>query len=74
MAYIITGETVGLALDTVSQSASDLDEALRKARQMYDTGLVNISVEDERGHKIEGDELLACLTGKKTITEDLEAK
>ena len=25
-------------------------------------------------HKIDGDELLACITGKKTITSDLQAK
>jgi hypothetical protein len=35
--------------------------------------LANISIEDEAGHKIEGDELLDCIKGKKTITEDLRA-
>jgi hypothetical protein len=25
-------------------------------------------------HKIDGDELLACITGKKTVTNDLQAK
>jgi hypothetical protein len=58
----------------LSESASDVHEALRKARQMYETGSVNVSIKDEAGHKIEGDELLACLTGEKTITEDLQAK
>lgn len=44
MEYIITGETVGLALDELSQSATDVHEALRKARQMYDAGSVNVSI------------------------------
>jgi hypothetical protein len=49
-------------------------EALSKARQMYETGLVNVSIKDQAGHKIDGDELLACITEKKTITSDLQAK
>jgi hypothetical protein len=36
--------------------------------------LVNVSIKDEVGHKIDGDELLECITGKKTITHDLQAK
>jgi hypothetical protein len=36
-------------------------------------GLASVSITDRAGHKIEGDELLACLTGKKTITPELGA-
>jgi hypothetical protein len=50
-----------------------VDDALGKARQMYETGLVNVSIADQAGHKIDGDELLECVTGKKKITEDLRA-
>jgi hypothetical protein len=35
---------------------------------------VNVSIKDEGGHTIDGDELLECITGKKTITKDLQAK
>jgi hypothetical protein len=49
-------------------------DALGKARQMYETGLVNVSIQDQAGHKIDGDELLECITGKKKITNDLQAK
>jgi hypothetical protein len=73
MAYTVTGDTLGLAIGPVSETANDAHEALSKARQMYETGLVNVSIADQAGHKIEGDELLACITGKKTITEDLRA-
>lgn len=73
MAYTITSDTVGLAIGPVSETANDVLEALNKARQMCETGLANISIEDQAGHKIDCDELLECITGKKTLTEDLRA-
>jgi hypothetical protein len=74
MAYTVTSDdTVGLAIGPVSETANDVDDALGKARQMYETGLVNVSIKDQAGHQIDGDELLDCLTGKKKITEDLRA-
>jgi hypothetical protein len=73
MTYKITGDTVGLALGPMSETANDVHEALGKARQMYETGLANVSVEDDAGHKIDGDELVACIMGKKSITKDLQA-
>jgi hypothetical protein len=74
MAYTITSDTPGLAIGPVSETANDVHEALSKARQMYETGLVNVSINDEGGQKIDGDELLACIIGTKTITNDLQAK
>ena len=74
MTYTITSETLGLAIGPVSEEANDVHEALGKAHQMYETGLVNVSIKDQAGRKIDGDELLACITGKKTITHDLKAK
>src|SRR5215469_11099829 len=38
MAYIITGDTLGLAIGPVSETANNVHEALNKARQMYETG------------------------------------
>jgi hypothetical protein len=74
MAYTVSSDdTVGLAIGPVSETANDVDDALGKARQMYETGLVNVSIADQAGHKIDGDELLECVTGKKKITEDLRA-
>jgi len=34
MAYIITGDTLGLAIGPVSETANNVHEALNKARQM----------------------------------------
>jgi hypothetical protein len=74
MAYTITGDTLGLAIGPMSETANEVREALSKARQMYETGLVNVSIRDDGRRKIEGDELVACITGKKTITGDLQAQ
>ncbi len=73
MAYTVTSDTVGLAIGSMSETANDVDEALSKARQMCDEGMANVSITDEAGHKIDGDDLLACITGKKKITEALRA-
>jgi hypothetical protein len=74
MAYTVTGDTLGLAIGPVSETANDVGEALSKARQMYETGLVNVCIKDDGGRTIEGDDLVACITGKKTITSDLQAQ
>jgi hypothetical protein len=73
MPYTVSSDTVGLAIGPVSESANDVREALSKARQMYETGLVNVSIRDEAGRRIDGDELLACITGNKKITDDLRS-
>jgi hypothetical protein len=73
MPYTITSDTVGLAVGPVWETANNVHEALSKARQMCDTGMVNVTITDQAGHKIDGDELMACIYRKKTITEDLRA-
>jgi hypothetical protein len=57
----------------MSETTNDVDEALNKARQMCETGFVNVSIKNDAEHQIDGDELLACITGKKKLTEDLRA-
>jgi hypothetical protein len=73
MVYIVTSDAVGLAIGPMAETANDVQEALNRAREMSETGLVNVSIEDDAGNKIDGDELLDCITGKKKITEDLRA-
>ena len=73
MPYIVGSDALGLAIGTVAETADGVPETLSKARQMYETGMVSVSITDQAGHKIDGDELLACITEKKTITEDLQA-
>ena len=73
MLYIVTSDTLGLAIGPMEETANDVHEALSKARLAYEVGFVNVSITDQAGHKIDGDELLACITGKKKITEDLRS-
>jgi hypothetical protein len=73
MPYTVTSDALGLAIGPVAEIVNDVQEALNKAGQMYETGLVNVSIKDQAGHEIDGDELLACIMGQKTITEDLRA-
>jgi hypothetical protein len=73
MSYTVTSDSVGLAIGPVSETTNDVHEALNKARQMYEDGLANVSIADQAGHQIDGDDLLACITGNKKITEDLRA-
>jgi hypothetical protein len=67
MAYTVTSDdTAGLAIGPVSETANDVHEALNKARQMYETGLVNVSIKDEAGHIIDGDKM-GCLPADPTV-------
>jgi hypothetical protein len=73
MTYLISGTTKSAGLGAMSQQAPDVGEALRKARQLLQIGMINVSIQDELGHKIEGDNLLACVAGKKTLSDDLKS-
>ena len=74
MAYTVISDAVGLAIGPITETAIDVHDALSKARQMYENGLANVTITDQEEHKIDGDELLDCIMGKKTITTDLQAK
>jgi hypothetical protein len=39
----------------MSEIASDVQEALSKARPMYEEGLANVSIKDDAGHQIDVD-------------------
>jgi hypothetical protein len=73
MSYTVTSDTVGLAIGPVSETANDVHEALCKARQMYEDGHANVTIADQAGHIIDGDQLRDCIIGKKKITNDLKA-
>ena len=55
MPYTVTSDTVGLAIGPVSETANDVNEAVSKARQMYEEGLANVAITDQAGHKIDAD-------------------
>ena len=73
MTYIISGTTKSTRVGTMSQKAPNVQEALRKARQLLQIGMINVSIRDAAGHKINGGDLLSCVEGKKTLSDDLKA-
>jgi hypothetical protein len=48
MPYTITGDTVGLAIGPMSETANDVHDALNKARQMYEEGLPYMMRQDRQ--------------------------
>jgi hypothetical protein len=73
MGYIVSGTTKSAGLGAMSKPAPDAQEALRKAQQMINDGMVGVSIQDNAGHKIEGDDLAACIEGRKSLSDDLRA-
>ena len=71
--YSITGTSAIKGLGALSLRANDIPDALRKARAQIQRGLVDVSISDNAGHKIEGKDLEACIEGKKTLSDDLRA-
>jgi hypothetical protein len=63
MPYTISGETVGLAIGPVSEAATDVHEVLGK----QEMGLANVSIKDDAGRKIVGDELVDCIDRKSKL-------
>jgi hypothetical protein len=70
MSYFIITSHLG----ALSQSADDVSEALLKATLMHQSGLIGIFIKNNAGRVIAGDDLLACIDGKKSLTADLTAK
>jgi hypothetical protein len=54
MPYTVTADTVGLAIGSVSETANDVNEALNKARQMYEDGWQTFQSKTKRDTKLTG--------------------
>jgi hypothetical protein len=74
MSYIVThGGTIGgmrpgpVGIDP----GLNLEQALDMARSLLAGGKPNVTISDGKGHEISGAALIACCTGKKTLTADL---
>ena len=71
MAYTVTGQAPDVP-GVLAQGANDVQEALRKACQMLQSGAVNVTIQDGSGNKITGADLVACCEGKKSLTTNLK--
>jgi hypothetical protein len=72
MTYVVAGAIKSTGVAAISQPADDIQEALRKARQMHHVGMVRVSIRNSAGNRIEGDELIACVEGRKSLSDDLQ--
>ncbi len=70
MYYFIKGKD---SFATIGKKVRHIHEALEQARYMDHRGMTNISIQDDAGHSIDGNDLLACVTGEKALSDDLRA-
>ena len=70
MYYFIKGKD---SVATIGKKVHHIHEALAEARYMVQRGMTNVSMEDNAGHSIDGNDLLACVEGTKVLSNDLQA-
>jgi len=70
MYYFIKGKD---SVATMGKKVLNIREVLEEARYMVQRGMTNISIQDDAGHTIDGNDLLACVKGEKILSDDLRA-
>jgi hypothetical protein len=70
MYYFIKGSD---SFATIGKKVRHIHEALEQTRYMDQRGMTNISIQDDAGHTIDGNDLLACVNGEKALSDDLQA-
>jgi hypothetical protein len=74
MRYFVTFEEPGaVAIDDGTPRSYELAGALVHACRLLDEERHNVTIGDDAGHSISGDDLAACCRGDKEITADLRA-
>ena len=62
MYYFIKGKD---SFATIGKKVRHINDALLEARYMVQQGMTNVSIQDDAGHAIDGNDLLACVKGAK---------
>jgi hypothetical protein len=70
MHYFVKGKD---SFATIGKKVSHVPEALEQARDIVQREMTNVSIQDDAGHIIDGNDLLACVTGEKVLSDDLRA-
>jgi hypothetical protein len=70
MYYFIKGKD---SFATIGKKVRHIHEALSEARYMLQRGMTNVSIQDNAGHTIDGNDLLACVKGEKVLSDNLRA-
>jgi hypothetical protein len=70
MYYFVEGRD---SFATIGKKVRHIHEALEQARYMVQRGMTNVSIQDNAGQTIDGNDLLACIKGEKVLSDDLRA-
>jgi hypothetical protein len=75
MQYIVKFDEPELAAAAIDEGTPsyELADALVHACRLLDEERHNVTIGDDAGHSISGDDLAACCRGDKEITADLRA-
>jgi hypothetical protein len=68
VSYFISGKD---SVATLGRKVLHIREALEEARRMVQRGMTNVSIQDNAGHTIDGNDLLACVKGERILSDDL---
>jgi hypothetical protein len=73
MPYFVTfGEPGDAVLDPEKGKPFELADAISHAYQLLDDKMADVSIRDDKGNSISGEDLRACWRGDKEITSDLK--
>jgi hypothetical protein len=74
MPYFVTfGEPKAAALLPEKDRPLDLADAITRAFQLLDDKMADVTIRDDKGNSISGEDLRACWRGDKEITPDLKS-
>jgi hypothetical protein len=73
MLYFVTHGSGGLGAIDQGNPEFDLDGALAHACELLGAGAVCVTISDNAGRSISGDDLTHCCNCDKTLTADLRA-
>jgi hypothetical protein len=71
--FVIFDEPLAASIDEGVSKSFELADAVTHAFQLIDDNRANVTIRDDKGNSISGEDLLACWRGDKKITSDLKA-
>jgi hypothetical protein len=70
MHYFVSGKD---SMATIGKKVATIEDALKCGRNMIESEMTSVTIEDHLGNMIDGDDLLACIKGEKVLSDDLRA-
>ena len=70
MHYFVSGKD---SMATIGKKVATIEDALKCGRNMIESQMTSVTIKDDLGNTIDGDDLLACIKGEKVLSDDLRA-